>query len=69
MTRTPIAAEIPLATWTRAVKKSALQQMLMETSRPGIISFALGLPDVSLFPTDVYRRTREFQKGQSHYEE
>jgi 2-aminoadipate transaminase len=46
--------EILLANWAQTVKKSALQQMLMETSQPGIISLALGLPDVSLFPTDVY---------------
>jgi len=46
--------EIPLANWARTVKKSALQQMLMEASRPGVISFALGLPDVNLFPTDAY---------------
>jgi 2-aminoadipate transaminase len=45
---------INLANWTRTTKKSALQQMLMETSRPDIISFALGLPDVNLFPTDAY---------------
>jgi 2-aminoadipate transaminase len=56
MARTTImaAGEIALANWTQTTKKSALQQMLMETSRPDIISFALGLPDVNLFPTDAY---------------
>jgi 2-aminoadipate transaminase len=48
------AGEIILANWARTTKKSALQQMLMEASRPGIISFALGLPDVNLFPTNPY---------------
>jgi len=50
----PETGSIHLAKWTRATKKSVLQQMLMETSRPGLISFALGLPDVNLFPTDAY---------------
>jgi 2-aminoadipate transaminase len=56
MTSTTISTKdkVSLAHWTRAVEQSALQQMLVETSRPGVISFALGLPDVSLFPTDAY---------------
>jgi 2-aminoadipate transaminase len=40
-----------LATWAQGLKQSALQQMLVATARPGIISFALGLPAVELFPT------------------
>jgi len=40
-----------LAGWARRLKQSALQQMLVATARPGIISFALGMPAVELFPT------------------
>jgi 2-aminoadipate transaminase len=43
-------AEIALATWTKAIKRSALQEMLTAASRPGLISFALGLPAPELFP-------------------
>ena len=39
-----------LAGWARGLKQSALQQMLVATARPGIISFALGMPAVELFP-------------------
>jgi 2-aminoadipate transaminase len=54
LTARAAVGEITLANWARTTKKSALQQMLMEASRPGIISFALGLPDVNLFPTNAY---------------
>jgi 2-aminoadipate transaminase len=47
-------AEIPLAGWTRSVKRSALQDMLVASSRPGILSFALGLPAAELFPAADY---------------
>ncbi|HSE18138.1 MAG TPA: PLP-dependent aminotransferase family protein [Pyrinomonadaceae bacterium] len=40
-----------LASWARGLKQSALQQMLVATARPGITSFALGMPAVELFPT------------------
>ena len=40
-----------LASWARGLEQSALQQMLVATARPGIISFALGMPAVELFPT------------------
>ena len=43
--------ELGLANWARAIKPSALQHMLKAASRPGIISFALGLPAPDLFPT------------------
>jgi 2-aminoadipate transaminase len=42
--------EIALARWTRAIRRSALQDMLVASSRPGILSFALGLPAAELFP-------------------
>lgn len=40
-----------MAAWTRAMKRSALQDMLVATARPGVISLALGLPAAELFPT------------------
>ena len=42
--------EIPLATWTPGIRRSELQEMLVVASRPGILSFALGLPAPELFP-------------------
>ncbi len=39
---------------THRVKNSALQDMLAEASRPGILSFALGLPAAELFPSAAY---------------
>lgn len=56
-TTAPAQVEFPLAGWALATKRSALQQMLSEASRPGILSFALGLPAAELFPTDAYARS------------
>ncbi|MET0621455.1 MAG: PLP-dependent aminotransferase family protein [Pyrinomonadaceae bacterium] len=42
---------IPLAGWTQALTRSALQDMLVASTQPGLISFALGLPAAELFPT------------------
>ncbi len=42
-----------LATWTKAIQTSAMQQLLALADRPGIVSFALGLPDDELFPRDA----------------
>lgn len=44
------AGEVALAEWTRGVRPSAIQEMLGLMSRPGVISFALGLPAPELFP-------------------
>ena len=52
-----ISSEIPLADWTQVLKRSALQDMLMATSRPGILSFALGLPAAELFPARDYAQS------------
>jgi 2-aminoadipate transaminase len=38
----------------KRVSRSALQDMLMEASRPGVLSFALGLPAAELFPAAAY---------------
>lgn len=48
-----------LAGWARELKQSALQKMLVATARPGILSFALGLPAVELFPTDALASATE----------
>ena len=51
MTSLQVQQQAELAGWARGLKQSALQQMLVATARPGIISFALGMPAVELFPT------------------
>jgi 2-aminoadipate transaminase len=43
-----------LAGWARGVRRSALQEMLTDILRPGVLSFALGLPAVELFPAAAY---------------
>jgi len=48
-----------LAGWARGLKQSALQQMLVATARPGITSFALGMPAVDLFPTNALAEAAE----------
>lgn len=50
----PAAERARLAAWTRAVERSALQDMLAMSTRPGLLSFALGLPAAELFPTQAY---------------
>lgn len=42
--------ELQLADWTHSMSRSVLRQMIALVSRPGIISFAGGLPDPDLFP-------------------
>src|ERR1051325_9999950 len=49
-----VRTELVLANWTNTIKRSALQEMLAAASRPGVISFALGLPAPELFPVDEY---------------
>ena len=48
-----------LARWARGLEQSALQKMLVATARPGIISFALGMPAVELFPTTALASATE----------
>lgn len=45
---------VPLACWTQDLKRSALQDMLVEGTRPGVLSLALGLPAAELFPVEEY---------------
>ncbi|MEZ4517634.1 MAG: hypothetical protein R3C44_12680 [Chloroflexota bacterium] len=40
----PTRESLPLASWTRGMQRSALREMLAVVSRPGILSFAGGLP-------------------------
>jgi 2-aminoadipate transaminase len=48
------SAATPLASWTRALAPSIIGEMLALMGRPGITSFALGLPAPELFPVDAY---------------
>src|SRR5687767_2795361 len=48
--------EVSLANWLGAVKRSELQEMLSAASKPGVISFALGLPAPELFPREALSR-------------
>ena len=52
--RTGTDGELPLAAWTRALRPSTIQAMMGHMARPGIVSFALGLPAPELFPIDDY---------------
>lgn len=51
-----VRPEVVLANWTNAIKRSALQEMLAAASRPGVISFALGLPAPELFPVNEFQQ-------------
>jgi 2-aminoadipate transaminase len=48
------ARDVRLAAWTATMQRSALREMLAVVSRPGILSFAGGLPAPELFPTADY---------------
>jgi 2-aminoadipate transaminase len=50
----PITQEIQLADWTQNMSRSVLRQMIAVVSRPGILSFAGGLPAPEFFPTADY---------------
>jgi 2-aminoadipate transaminase len=50
------ATDIVLAEWAREIQPSALQKMLLASSRPNILSLALGLPAAELFPAEDYTR-------------
>lgn len=43
---------LQLAAWTRSVARSPLQNALILSTRPGIVSFSLGLPSPELFPVE-----------------
>jgi 2-aminoadipate transaminase len=50
----PAIPEIALATWAQDLKRSVLREMIATVSRPGILSFAGGLPAPELFPAREY---------------
>jgi len=50
----PDAPPLRLAEWTHTMQRSVLRQMLAVVARPGILSFAGGLPAPDLFPTADY---------------
>ena len=54
MRATTLAEEVSLASWTRTITPSAIEEMLLVAARPDILSFALGLPAAELFPTDTF---------------
>jgi 2-aminoadipate transaminase len=47
-------AALPLAAWTRTLRPSVIQEMMGLMARPGVISFALGLPAPELFPVEEF---------------
>ena len=51
-----VAEEVALASWARTIKRSALQELLAVAARPGVLSFALGLPAAEIFPVASYER-------------
>lgn len=52
--------QIRTADWTSNMQRSVLREMLAVVSKPGILSFAGGLPDPEMFPT------REFARATQH---
>jgi 2-aminoadipate transaminase len=50
----PTLDGLPLAEWTRTIRPSTIAAMMGHMARPGVISFALGLPAPELFPVDDY---------------
>jgi 2-aminoadipate transaminase len=50
----PVLDGLPLAAWTRNIRPSTIAAMMGHMARPGVISFALGLPAPELFPVDEY---------------
>ena len=54
LTTVPLFPEPQLANWTGSMQRSVLRQMLAVVARPGILSFAGGLPAPELFPTQPY---------------
>ncbi|HVG44848.1 MAG TPA: PLP-dependent aminotransferase family protein [Longimicrobium sp.] len=55
----PAPGDLALAEWTRALRPSTIQAMMGHMARPGVISFALGLPAPELFPVDDYLAAAE----------
>jgi len=50
------SSQIQYASWVNTIKTSVMQKMLIASSKPNFISFALGLPDPKLFPIEHYQK-------------
>ncbi len=48
------APRLPQADWTRGLERSLLRQLVDIVARPGVLSFAGGLPAAELFPAAAY---------------
>jgi 2-aminoadipate transaminase len=55
----PESDDLPLAPWARDIRPSTIAAMMGLMARPGVISFALGLPAPELFPVDDYLAAAE----------
>ncbi|HEX6037906.1 PLP-dependent aminotransferase family protein [Longimicrobium sp.] len=55
----PSKHEFPFAAWTREVRQSALREIHTLLARPGLLSFALGMPAAELFPVAEYARAAQ----------
>jgi 2-aminoadipate transaminase len=53
-TVTPVTESPQLAQWAQSLKESTIQEMLTLLARPGLLSFALGLPAAELFPKEAF---------------
>ncbi|HEX8904922.1 MAG TPA: aminotransferase class I/II-fold pyridoxal phosphate-dependent enzyme, partial [Longimicrobiaceae bacterium] len=51
--------QISFAAWTRQTQQSVLREILALISRPGVLSFALGMPAAELFPVRGWARAAQ----------
>lgn len=59
-----VAHEFPFAAWTRDIRQSALREIHTLLARPGLLSFALGMPAAELFPVQACARAAQALAGQ-----
>lgn len=52
----PAEHAFPFAAWTRDIRQSALREIHTLLARPGLLSFALGMPAAELFPAEACAR-------------
>lgn len=53
------SSHIQYASWVNSIKTSVMQKILIASSKPKFISFALGLPDPKLFPIEHYQKATQ----------
>ena len=51
--------EMAFAAWTQRMTQSTLREILALIARPGLLSFALGMPAPELFPVRAYARAAQ----------